>query len=51
MLAHDETPYPLTRSCFIISYGFLLFLVENPFIAFWAKHLEVLFLGSYLFPA
>jgi hypothetical protein len=33
-LARDETPYPLTRSCFIIFYGSLLFLAERPFIAF-----------------
>jgi hypothetical protein len=33
MLARDETPYPLTRSCFII-FESLLFLAEKPFIAF-----------------
>jgi hypothetical protein len=34
MLARDETPYPLVRSCFIIFFGSLLFLAEKPFIAF-----------------
>jgi hypothetical protein len=33
-MARDETPYPLSRSCFTIFSGSLLFLVENPFIAF-----------------
>jgi hypothetical protein len=29
MLARDEAPYPLTRSCFIIFYGSLCFLLRS----------------------
>jgi hypothetical protein len=53
--AHDETSYPPTNPLSILS--FILvgppFLTEKRFIAFlgdpWAKHLEGLYIGFYLF--